>query len=174
YLRRATDLDPLTPGYRAWLAWWYWAEKRYEEGIAEAKRVLDISPDFPLANMVLGGLYATTGKFDEGIALTRKAAEANPRLIWALGIAYIKAGKLAEAKAMLAKMEKTPFHAFSLAIIYAELGDFDEALKWVKVVKEIRHTFTPWLTTGFFAEPLKNDPRLKDILKTIIDSIPRS
>ena len=173
YLRKAADLDPLAPVYRAWLAWWYWVEKEFDKGIAEAKRVLELNQGFPIAEMVLGGLYVQTGRIDEGIALTKKAAAANPGLIWAVGWAYAKAGKIEEAKALLDKMDKTPFNAFSLVIIYTELGDIDEALKWVKVVYDTRHIFTPWLTTGFFAEKLKKDPRLIETLKPIIDSIPK-
>ena len=45
-------------------------------------------------------------------------------------------------------------------------------LFWVKVVYEIRHIFTPWLTTGFFAESIRKHPRLRK--NPIIDSIPKS
>ena len=37
YLRKAADLDRLVPVYRAWLAWWYWDEKKFDKGIAEVK-----------------------------------------------------------------------------------------------------------------------------------------
>jgi adenylate cyclase len=171
YVKKAADLDPLAPIYRAWLAWWYWVEKRYDEGIRDAKRILELSPGFPVANMVLGGIYAEIGKFDEAIALTKKAADDFPGLDYALGVAFIKAGRRTEAEALLDKLEKTPFNAFSLVIINAEMDNIDEALRWVKVVYEIRHIFAPWLTTGFFAEKLKEEPRVKAILKPIIDSI---
>ena len=173
YLRKAADLDPLVPVYRAWLAWWYWDEKKFDKGIAEAKRVLELNPDYSVAQMVLGGLYVETGKIEEGIALTQAAAKKNRGLIWAVGWAYAKAGRINEAKALVDTLEKTPFNAFSLAIIYSELEDTDEALKWVKVAYESRHTFTPWLTTGFFAKKLKDNPRLVELLKPIIDSIPK-
>ena len=171
YIRKAADLDPLAPIYRAWLAWWYLLEKRYEEGIHEAKRILALSPDFPVANMVLGSLYAETGNYDEAILLTTKAAHDFPGLDYALGVAYIRAGKFSEAQTLLDKMDKSPFNAFSLAIIYAEMGNTEEALKWVKTVYEIRHIFTPWLTTGFLTPTLIEDPRLQEILKPILESI---
>jgi adenylate cyclase len=171
HMRKAADLDPLAPIYRAWLAWWYWIEKRYDDGIAEAKRVLEVSPGFPIANMVLGGIYAEIGKFDEAIELTKKASASFPGLDYALGIAYIKAGKTDEAKQLLDKLDKTPFNAFSLVLIYSELADIDNAIKWVQVVYDIRHIFTPWLASSFFAPQLRNDPRFKKILKPIIDAI---
>ncbi|HEX6848621.1 MAG TPA: adenylate/guanylate cyclase domain-containing protein [Chitinophagaceae bacterium] len=172
YLRKAADLDPLAPVYRAWLAWWYWVEKEFDKGIAEAKRVLEMNPGFSVAEMVLGGLYVQTGKIEEGIALTKKAAAANPGLIWAVGWAYAKAGRIDEAKALVDKIEKTPFNAFSLVVIYSELGDKEEAMKWAKVTYDIRHIFTPWLTTGFYAESIMKDPRFVELLKPIIDSLP--
>ena len=174
YLRKAADLDPLVPVYRAWLAWWYWDEKKFDKGIAEVKRVLELNPDYSLAQMVLGGLYVETGKIEEGIALTQKAAKKNRGTVWAVGWAYVKAGRIDEAKALVDTLEKTRFNAFSLAIIYSELGDKDEAIEWVKVAYKIPYTFTPWLTTGFFAKKLKDDPRLIELLKPIIDSIPKS
>ena len=174
YLRKAADLDPLVPVYRAWLAWWYWDEKKFDKGIAEVKRVLELNPDYSIAQMVMGGLYVETGKIEEGIALTEKAAKKNRGLIWAVGWAYAKAGKINEAKVLVDTLEKTPFNAFSLAIIHSELENTEEALKWVKVAYEIPHMFTPWLTTGFFAKKLKDDPRLTGLLKPIIDSILKS
>jgi len=173
YLRKAADLDPLVPVYRAWLAWWYWDEKRFDKGIAEVKRVLELNPDYSVAQMVLGGLYVETGKIEEGIALTQAAAKKNRGLIWAVGWAYAKAGRINEAKALVDTLEKTPFNAFSLAIIYSELGNTDEAIEWVKVAYAIPHTFMPWLATGFFAKKLKDNPRLIELLKPIIDSIPK-
>jgi adenylate cyclase len=173
YLRKAADLDPLVPVYRAWLAWWYWVERKFDRGITEAKRVLEMNPGFSIAQMVLGGLYVETGKIEEGIALTKKAAEANPALIWAVGWAFARAGQVDQAKTLVDQLEKTPFNAFSLVIINSELGDTEEAMRWVKVVYESRHIFTPWLTTGFFAKRLREDPRLIDLLKPIIDSIPK-
>lgn len=173
YLRKAADLDPLAPIYRAWLAWWYWVQKRYEEGITEAKKVLEFSPDFRVANYVLGGIYADIGKYDEAIDLSAKAANVSPNFSSGLVIAYIKAGKLKDANAYLEKMDKTPFNAFSLFQIYTELGDKDEAIKWLKVVYEIRHIFTPWVP-GFFVnerDDLQNDPRFKSLIKPITDSI---
>ena len=174
YLRKAADLDPLVPVYRAWLAWWYWNEKKFDRGIAEAKRVLELNPDYSVAQMVLGGLYVEIGKIEEGIALIQKAAKKNRGLVWAAGWAYAKTGKKDQAKALVDTLEKTPFNAFSLAIIYSELGNNDEAIEWVKVAYAIPHTFTPWLATGFFAKKLKGDPRLTELLKPIIDSIPKS
>ena len=66
--------------------------------------------------MVLGGLYVETGKIEEGIALTQKAAKKNRGLVWAVGWAYAKAGRINEAKTLVDTLEKIPFNAFSLAI----------------------------------------------------------
>jgi class 3 adenylate cyclase/TolB-like protein/Flp pilus assembly protein TadD len=171
YLRKAADLDPLAPIYRAWLGWWYWEEKRYEEGIDELKRILAVSPGFPVANMVLGGIYADIGKYDEAISLTKKASEDFPGLDHALGVAYIRAGRRSDAEALVARLDKTPFNAFSLMIVNDELGIIEDTLKWMQVVSDIRHVFAPWVAIGFFVPSLNNDPRVQKIFKPILDSI---
>jgi class 3 adenylate cyclase/tetratricopeptide (TPR) repeat protein len=171
FIRKSADLDPLAPIYRAWLAWWYWLEERYEEGIIESKRVLDISPDFPIAEFVLGGIYASCGKHEESLIHTKKAMGLFPGLEYAYGIALIKAGKRQEAETFVEKMDKTPFNAFSLLLIHSELGNKEEVWKWTRVIYDIRHIFTPWIISGAIDKRLKDDPEVIKILQPVLDSI---
>ena len=174
YMILACELDPLVSIYRAWLASWYWGEKRLDEAERDAKRLLAIEPDHTMANWVLGGVYADKGNYKEAILLHKKIETKSSQFKFALGKTYAQAGLQKEALEFLDGMEETPRNALGFASIYSSLGDMDNALKWAEVVKKTRHPFTAWLDKPYFAEAIKNDPRFLELFKSIIDSVSRS
>ena len=171
YMILACELDPLVSIYRAWLASWYWGEKRLEEAERDAKRVLAIEPDHKMANWILGGVYADKGKYKEAIDLHKKIENTSSQFKWALGKTYAQAGLQKEALAFLDGMEKAPQNALGFASIYSALGDMENAIKWAQVVKETRHPFTAWLDRPYLAEALKKEPRFQELIQSITDSL---
>jgi hypothetical protein len=61
-----------------------------------------------------------------------------------LGLAYTAAGRLDDARKIVASLEAnpTPFGAFGLANLHTALGNGDEAIKWLNF--EPHHAFLPW------------------------------
>ncbi len=171
YMRLACVQDPLVPIYRVWLASWYWGEKRYDDAEREAKRVLSIEPDHPMATWIIGGIDADKGKYDEAILLHKKITGTFSQFYWALGKTYALAGLRKEAITFLDKMEQSAENAIGFASIYSAMGDMDNAVKWAQVVRDTRHPFTAWLGRAYFAEQLNNDPRFQKIMQPITDSI---
>ncbi len=78
-LKRAKEADPANPLWPSWLAWQYWwYGEPYEKALEEARKSLELNPDFPWGLYVLGAVYAQQGMFEEAIAAHRKAAEESP------------------------------------------------------------------------------------------------
>jgi DNA-binding winged helix-turn-helix (wHTH) protein/TolB-like protein/Tfp pilus assembly protein PilF len=74
--------------------------RRYNEAAAQARRALELDPNFPLAYWVLGRAYAGEGKFADEIATARKGLELDPdRVDLLLNAAdgYQRSGHSAEA-----------------------------------------------------------------------------
>jgi TolB-like protein len=166
-MRRAKDLDPLAPIYSGWLGWMYYWAGRYEEALAEARSSLDLNPEFPLGHHVMGLAYAEQGKFEEAIAAHERAEAISPDWKWGLGIDYAKAGREDEALRVAGELEAdiTQWNSWSLAEIYAALGDKEEAIRWVEEAFERRHAYMPWLNRFAPFEFLRDDPRFQDVAR---------
>ena len=172
HLKLACELDPFATIYRIWLAWWYWgAVKKYELGIREIRRVLELESNNPLAIWVMGGIYADMCNFDEAIPLHKKASGLSDQFKWSLAKTYALAGKRSEALAVLSEVEESPINAFGLAQVYATLRDEPNTLKWAEVLYNIRHPFVPWFAGSFFDLRLHKNSRYKEITGPIAAAI---
>ncbi len=163
----ARDLDPLNPLMTAWLAILYTYDGRPELAIAEARKALDLMPGFPTAYFVIAETHATQGRWDQAIEAIGNAAKGDPSWHWALGAMYARAGRTAEARRILAEMDKestTAYITFWRAATYAALGENDEAFKWI--TREPRHVWVSWMFTKDFEwvmQPVLSDPRYTEL-----------
>jgi len=162
---RAQELDPLTPLHTGWLGELYRQAGRYEEAIEEAQKSLELEPDFPIGWLVLGRVYANKGMYEEAIAAHQKLVEVAPQMKHALGHTYVLAGRMDEARKILAEVEEeesNPWNALCLVRLYIDLGKTDEAFQWLAY--EQPHAFLPWRIKRLSSGALANDPRFKDVL----------
>ena len=126
---RARDLDPLTPRNTAYLTDIYVAAGRYDDALATAKKAIEMNPRSGVAWQALGFVHSAMGQHDEAIAANQRAAEYAPPWTFALGIAYARAGRVDEARAVLQTIEARPPTAYNMwarAMVYMYLGDADE------------------------------------------------
>jgi hypothetical protein len=82
-----------------------------------------------------------------------------------LGGALTKAGRIQDARKVLGDLEAappSPFRAWSLAALHTELGNLDEALKWLEF--EPHHAFVPWVRVDPLFAPLRKAPGFAQFL----------
>lgn len=164
--KRAQELDPLTPIHTGWLGGLYCGAGQYDKAIAEAQKCIRMKNEYGLGWLIMGKGYAGKGMYKEAIAAHLKAVEINPSWKYALGQTYALAGQNDEARKILAELLKEPpsaFNAHSLAVLYAALGDRDNAFKWLAY--EPSHAWTPWFRVDPFFFALRSDPRFKEMLR---------
>jgi serine/threonine protein kinase/TolB-like protein/tetratricopeptide (TPR) repeat protein len=168
---RSMRLDPLNPVFAAWVGAMYWDAARHDEAIDAAKKSVELNPSFPWGHYVLGGVYAAQGKFDAAVAQHRKMAEVSADGKWVLALTYAFAGRDLEARALAAEVAKgsSPKAALGLGLVHAELGDADEAFRWLNRMVDLRDSWGPWVSVpgGQWRslDPLRNDPRFRALLQ---------
>src|SRR5256714_1389759 len=78
-LRRAVQLNPRSVTARQWLSYYLvFIEGRFDEGLAQARRAVELDPLAPLLVMQLGMALMGAGCYDEAAAPLRRAAELAP------------------------------------------------------------------------------------------------
>jgi serine/threonine protein kinase/tetratricopeptide (TPR) repeat protein len=134
---RALELSPSDVVSRCWYALLYleWARGEYEQGIAEARRALDIDPLSAYASFSLGGCLYTAGRLDEAIDTLRRGVQLDPESFvvrWLLGVALGTAERFEEAvstlEAALGRSRRASSALASLATVFAHWGKPSEAI----------------------------------------------
>lgn len=158
---KTVELSPLSSFYVAWLADQYRDAGDYEKAIELANSVIALSPRYPVAWLVLGGVYGEQGRFDEAIAAHENLA-GMPYWEYALGQTYAWAGQPEKALEIAQGYEQEPSKGIALAIIYAALGDVEKALHWSNDAREKKFPWALGLFSYFTAtRSLLDDPRIR-------------
>jgi serine/threonine protein kinase/tetratricopeptide (TPR) repeat protein len=102
----ALELNPSYVLARCWysLLYFQWARGEYEQGIAEARRALDIDPLSAYAAMNLAGCLCTAGLLEQSIETARLSVQLDPESFvarWMLGVSLGMAGGFNEAVSTL-------------------------------------------------------------------------
>ncbi len=105
--RRAVELDPLSPFINHHYAAVLYFSGRLTDAEAALHRTLELEPHFFRSHALFSNLCQDLGRHDEAIAAARKATEASPGpgLLATLGTALARAGRVPEARVILAQLE---------------------------------------------------------------------
>lgn len=173
-IRRAEEIDPLSPVINAGEVWvLYWA-RRYDEAIEKGRRLTEQNPNFAEVNEYLKRSYDQKGMYADAIAarqmrrklvgldsamtpaLTRAAAAKTPAEYWA-----------ARLEQELAEAQTEGAETFDLAEIYSQLGDKDKAFYWLGKAVDERTYSVMYLKFAPNFDPIRNDPRFNDLLRRV-------
>jgi adenylate cyclase len=171
-MKRAQDLDPLSPIINALTGYAYYLTCEYDRAIEELHKTLELYPDFHIAYTHLSRVYSQKSMHEEAIVAAQKARtfSENPRVVAGLGYAYAMAGQEENALSMLDSMmtlsnQKLDLFAGHIAVLYIGLKDTEKAFAWLeKAYKQHDYQLT-WAKCDPRFDPLRSDPRFIDLLK---------
>jgi len=173
HLETARDLDPLAPdpGYLD-LGLLYEVRGETERAAAAWTRMQEQMPDYPHPLMNHGVHLCRTGRPAEGIPLLERALAAGDpwpaaNLAWCQAIS----GRREEARATLAELttraEREYVTPVALALVHVGLGDVDAAFEALERAHALRSLRILGLTLDPRWEPLRSDPRYRDLVRRI-------
>ena len=173
-IRRAQELDPLSLVISTDMGFHLFYKRRYDETIQQLRKTLQMNPKFPLAHLWLGRAYQQKGMYEEAIAEYRQTDAALPDWVVTLaGIGNVEgvAGKKREARDMLAKLntlsQKKYVTPYGVALVYAGLGEKDQALNWLEKALEDRAHWLAWIRLDPRWDPIRDEPRFKKIVSRV-------
>jgi adenylate cyclase len=180
--RIALRLDPLSPVVSDSLAGGLMIAGKLDDAIAQGKRTLELDRAYAYLDSTLANAYREKGLFDEAIALYQQGERFTGAPSRGLAITYARTGQRREAKQVLARFlaqrREKYISAAAIGLIYAALGNKDEAFRWLE---RAYNDHDAVLTTIAFypgSQPLRDDPRFIDLVKRVgldpAKAIPRS
>jgi TolB-like protein/DNA-binding winged helix-turn-helix (wHTH) protein/Tfp pilus assembly protein PilF len=157
----------------------YYELRDYPGLIEASRRALLVDPKDWFQHYTLGVGYEGTGKVQEAISEYQKAIQMSggPQSMVALAHAYSTAGKKAEAEKLLHDLERkslerkskdTAASPYTMATIYAGLGDTDKAFDFLeKAYSEKSFDISSSLKSDLVLDSLHRDPRFQNLLGRI-------
>lgn len=167
-MRRALELDPLSPLMNALEGGFLTAARRPREAAAAVARALELQPDFWIALLVRGGMALDRGDPAAAVADLRRAVEGSGRASQAvamLAFAHVAAGDRGAAEALLAELERRDaagyLPATSLAAVHTALGDTAAALDLLERAHAERDIRIAFLGADARWNSLRDQPRYR-------------
>jgi len=175
-INRAQQLDPLSPIIGANFGAIYVSARQYDEALSACEKVVKDNPTFAEAHGCLFSAYwgkrmypqvieewKVYGKFsgDRNISDFASALEQGFRSGGWRG-ALTKSIEVAEAG------RKNGYaSAYHIADLYADLGEKDQAFRWLNTAYQERDTYLINLKTDFLLDPLRSDPRFAELVRKV-------
>ena len=171
-MKQALETDPLSLIINANLGEIYYNARRYDQAIEQGRKTLEIDPSFGVAHSNLMDVYEQKGMYPEAIGEVKTFGEQAQRRAALLEGAYRAAGargywqKRLELSLDLLKQGEY-IEPTIIGSIYGQLGDKDRAFEWLEKAYGERDSQLANLRAEPRNDPLRSDPRFKDLLRRI-------
>src|ERR1051325_6966164 len=178
--KKALELDPfsLAIGTDYGLEYLYYSRK-YDQAVDYLNKLVEMDPNYVRTHTYLATVYETMGRYDDAISEIEKRVALQgmkPEEIANGKRVLIDALKADGAKGYWSKAleftmqdtkkgENVP--ALTVARIYAELGQRDEAFKWLEKAFDNKETDLVYLKVSPIWDKLRDDPRFAEMLRRL-------
>jgi TolB-like protein/Tfp pilus assembly protein PilF len=176
-MRRAHELDPLSLIINGLLGLTVLQTGDQNGALAQLKRTLEMDPNFPRTHFFLSTVYHSMGRFEEaadefakGVTLNGAPPDRIAAMTERVKAAARAGGERGYSRAMAEVLETsagaTGLPAPFLASLWAKAGETDKAFEILEKAFE-RRDDTLLMIKGPGLEPLRPDPRYKDLVRRI-------
>jgi tetratricopeptide (TPR) repeat protein len=184
HAERALELEPLSSSARAELARALLGNGRCDEALAQLEMIAELKPPLLRAAGIAAQCHAIRRQWSRAIATIRPQAEHGGRSALAqLGFMLARAGQPEEALRiradLLERWRRGDGRAFDVALLYAGLGEHDEAINWLdRSLDDLSLVGAPGdqgalMIVGPLFDDVRDDPRFEPLRKRLGLVIPR-
>ena len=171
-IARASELDPVSAQLSTNVGQILYFARRYDQAIQQLEKTVALDLNFYQTHNVLGIAYVLTRRFDEAIAEFQKVFESgNPEVEANLAHAYAVSQRTADARRvleqLLARSARSYVSPFDVAVVYAGLGDHDQAFAWLEKAFDERPRTMLSLRVNPRLDPLRSDPRFARLIQRV-------
>ncbi len=169
-IQRAEESDPLSLIIKKDEAEILYFGRHYDEAIVQARKTLEMDPNFALAHRVIGWALLQKGKYAQALAELQEGLRRDPRrvdILPSLAYAYARAGRAADARRTLAQSQLKDPNSVGLEVVavHVALGEKDAAFALLEKGFAQHSGLAVFLRTAPEFDPLRSDPRFNDLLR---------
>jgi tetratricopeptide (TPR) repeat protein len=170
FARRSVDLDPLTPFNHHNIGWILYFGRRYDEAIAQYRKVASDFPDYSFAHYGLSKIHRITGRTKEAlkeIELTKTLMDnsvfshlAEAECLAADDQREAAKEKLEDLKKLAEERYVSPYQ---LSLTYCFLGDAASAIECLERAAEKKEAWLNWMGVEPAFDILRDEAVFKDL-----------
>lgn len=171
-VRRSVELEPLDIGFASNLSRSYLYARQFDKALEQGKSTYDLEPGNPAARYHLCQAQIAKGMYAEAIDISEAGLRSDPEnqiMLVNVGYAYARSGQRDKAKEIIDRfieIGRTKYViSYLVAAIYAALGDKDKAFAELEKAYAERDWPLSLAKGDPMMDPLRDDPRFKDLLK---------
>jgi TolB-like protein/cytochrome c-type biogenesis protein CcmH/NrfG len=165
--KRALEIDPLSPLTHFEIAHRLFFERKYEESETLSKKNVEMDQNFWYSRLQLFYIYRMKRDYSSAVEELAKVQDVRGEPDAARFIRESVAG--GEWKSFLSKISgdrsRLKLYPYFVATFFAELGEKDKAFAMLNEALETRDQHTSWMKVDPYMDPLRDDPRFKDLLR---------
>jgi len=172
-IRKAQQLDPLSPIIAADLGKNLIYARRYDEAIVELRRALELDQHFGPAHFWLYYAYIETANF-VGAKDELDKTEAfigHPRYLVERTFLLARSGHPDEARKLLTQVikisENVYIHPGAMTYVYCALDDKNSAFQWLEKAYIEHNSFVSSVKIFPALDPLRTDPRYNEFVRRV-------
>lgn len=168
--KQTQELEPLSSTASAHLGWILYLAGQNDLAIAQGTKILALDPNAFPALRYRGLAYEQKGMYREAVGDFQKGVKlsGSPLMLALLGHAYAASGQKPAAQNVLNELRELQgrryVSPYTIAAIYAGLGEKDQAFKWLDKAEEERDIWLMNLKVDPVFKTLRTDPRFPDLL----------
>ncbi len=172
-ITQAHRLDPLSLADNAEVVRTLYYGRQYEQAVEQARKAEQLDTEFPRIHFWLGRVYEQMGKYSEAIAEAERVGPSpdSTLRVTEMAYAYARAGKSAEARAFLRKLEERSKRgyvpAYDLAVVHLALGEKEAALQWLQRAYDEHDWALMVVAVEPRLDPLRSDPRFQGLVRKV-------
>jgi TolB-like protein/DNA-binding winged helix-turn-helix (wHTH) protein/Tfp pilus assembly protein PilF len=173
--KRAKEMDPLSLLMNTDVGAQFYAARQYGQAIEQLRKTLELDPNYAMTHWWLGLAYEGKGDVPRALAELEKAVSLsgrNPLYLAFLGNAYAVSGQRSQAEKILAELRERSgrvyIQPYDIALVYAGLGNKEQALIWLKKAYEERSFSVITIGTWKQFDGLRADPRFRELVRRIM------
>jgi serine/threonine-protein kinase len=174
--QRILEVDPLNPFSRLQPVWVSLFSRRYDESIAKAKTLVELSPDSLMGPWFLASNYAAKGMRADVVRSCARVMEllSGAFVVQPLGACAAAlgiVGQTADARRLLQRLEHPPagiwLDPVPMGDAYAGIGDINRAVEWYQRGLEERSPIMIYLKVDLVADVVRGDPRFQAVIQAM-------
>jgi TolB-like protein len=169
-LQLALQLDPISSRAYHNTAFGYYYARQYDQALLQMQHASALHHEPAELIFPVAVIYVEKGMYEEAIQQFQKLGD-QPHALGHMGNAYARMGREAEARKMISELQKhvqnTGVGRYEIALVYAGLGEKDEAFAWLEKSFAARDKGLTYLKIDPCLDPLRSDPRFQDLVRRV-------
>jgi TolB-like protein/Tfp pilus assembly protein PilF len=166
-IRRALEIDPLSPVTNLESAQLLFYERKYEESETLSKKNIELDPNFWYAHWQLFYVYRMKRDYASAVEELAKVQDARgePDAAKLIRESFVKGDWQGFLRKITEERTRLKLYPYFVATFLAELGEKDKAFATLNEAIDTKDQHTNQMKVDPYMNPLRDDPRFKEVLK---------